>query len=71
MLDNIQLVKFENGKWGVRKGWVFYSYKQLNIWNNWWHARDNTDYKHCQGTEEQAKDAYAQLMDSGEPNEYN
>jgi hypothetical protein len=71
MLDNIQLVKFEDGTWGVRKGWVFFKFRDLRYWESQWYNKNSRMYKECRGEEKQAKRAYEVVMDNGEPNEYN
>ena len=69
-MNNIKLVKFENGKYGVRKGWINYEYRQLGVYNNWWYAREHSEYQHCQGTREAAITIYELLMDIGEEIDY-
>jgi hypothetical protein len=53
----MKIVKFENGKYGIRKGWFPYSYQYLDLVttkNNefWWGTESVFFETDCQGTKE-------------------
>ena len=36
MFSNLRLVQFSDGFYAIRKGWIFYSYKDLCSRDIWW-----------------------------------
>ena len=68
-IQNITIVKFVNGNWGIRRGWLFYTYKDLKSNKYWWSRKDNY-YTDCQGTEKRTKQVYSLMLDAGEEVDY-
>lgn len=61
----IELVKFSNGQYGIRK-YVFlmgYQYKDLreSAESNWWWGKDNSYFRDCQSTRDKAVKAYKDM----------
>ena len=57
----VKLVKFEDGKFGIRRGFIVYQYRDLQHPEYWWHSSGKF-FPSCKGTIEQCK----ALMDNHE-----
>jgi hypothetical protein len=62
----LEIVKFKNGKYAVRKSGFFIDtgYKSLKE-DYWWSIE--FAYEYCQGTLEEIKEVYNRLTDYGTP----
>jgi len=58
----MELVKFKNGKYGVRRRTLFGGYRFLSSNYNWWPKEKAHQY-----TLEHSKEGAEQLLDIGEP----
>ena len=58
----MKLVKFNNGKYGICKGWIFIIYLDLkSSYMFWWNTEDRY-FRDCQvDTEQEAIDAYKKV----------
>ena len=65
--NNMKLVKFKNGTYGVRKGfWPFYAFYDFTNTGFWWN-NDSKFWHDCQTTDEQrARDFVKDHNDYGE-----
>ena len=61
----MKLVRFKNGKFGVRKSTIFGHYF-LSENGNWWPKSRVTDFT-LEHSEERAKELFRALTDMGEP----
>ena len=63
----MQIVKFKNGTYGIRKGIFFYKYKDLVAKKGYWWDRASEFYNSsCQDTKEKVEIIYTNLQDKGE-----
>ncbi len=51
----MKIVKFENGKYGVRGSW-FFGWRFKDLADNYWWRQGHKWFKDCQGTEERARE---------------
>ena len=72
-MKNMELVKFKDGSYGIRKYTFFgitISYKDLagssNINGYWWNMGGDF-FSSCRGTKERAEEVFEYLTDEGEP----
>lgn len=49
----MKLVQFENGKYGIRRGWLCYSYLDLVSKQVFWWVKSDGCFKDCQVTHQQ------------------
>lgn len=62
MLNNYKLIKFPNGKYGVRKGFIFYEYFDFTpscsgLW--WlWFWKEGSLFEECMTDENTAREKY-------------
>lgn len=61
----MKLVKFGNGKYGIRKGWFFHSYLDLSCGRFWWY-KGSRYFSDCQCDEYIARKAFNALMQKDE-----
>ena len=58
----MELVKFKNGKYGIRRRTLFGGYRILSRSNNWWPKEKANQY-----TLEYSKEEAERVLDMGEP----
>ncbi len=56
---NIKLVKFSNGKYGIRRGLIFHEYLDFR-WGRWF-SKDSPFFKQCEIDEKTARFAFSYL----------
>lgn len=56
----MKLVRFNDGKFGVRSGWLIHSFADLFESNTWWSTPSYVD-EYAKGTEAQAREMLAKL----------
>lgn len=63
----MEIVKFKDGRYGIRKGNFITGYKFISL-NTFleWKGRKEIE-KYCKGTFEEAKEAHSKLTDNGKP----
>ena len=63
-LDNLHLVKFSTGLFGIRKGWVFHRYFDFSAYyNNYFWSKSNKYFiTDCMTNEDKAKMMYIALI---------
>lgn len=59
-MKNIKLVKFSNGKFGVRRGWIFYEYFDLKDTQYWW-EKSSRHFPYCMVDIDIARHAFNML----------
>ena len=59
------IVKFNDGTFGIRKGFFRYRYKDLQSSDFWW-PKDHSYYKDCRGNFETVIKQYKNMRDIGE-----
>lgn len=47
MFSNLRLVQFSDGFYAIRKGWIFYSYKDLCSRDIFWWTKGDIHFKDC------------------------
>lgn len=64
----VEIVKFEDGTYGIRKGNKFFGYAYIDLVNPkyTWRIGDNW-MRDCRGTLEQVKRIYGHFYDKGRP----
>lgn len=62
MFNNYTIVKFKNGKYAVRKGWLFHRYLDSSEQDFWW----SFPYvEFAQTSEKKARDMLSTIQDKG------
>lgn len=57
MFNKFRLVKFKDGKFGARRGWLLYQFLDLYDPKLYTWTSSYAKIKHCKGTEAQVKEA--------------
>jgi hypothetical protein len=65
MGGSMKIVKFKNGTYGIRKGWLFYRYRDLEL--NYWWPLSSKYFKDCQASLEIVQNAFDGMQDKGTP----
>ena len=61
----MKVVKFKDGTYAIRKGWIFYKYLDLKTVNSfYWNITDRF-FADCKGTKEEVCKRYKQPEDKG------
>lgn len=62
MFSNLRLVQFSDGFYAIRKGWIFYSYKDLCSRDIWW-TKGDVYFRDCKHNNyEYVLEKYEQLF---------
>jgi len=63
----MKLVKFKNGKFGVRRWSLFgwYEFVSFDMGCKFWWGSTSDHFEDCQTTEEQAREFYNRIGDNG------
>lgn len=57
----MNIVKFDNGKYGIVRGWLFKQFKDLHSRGYWW-SMNSDHFPDCQGTLEDVNNAMGQKI---------
>lgn len=60
----IKIVKFKDGKYGIRKGVFNFSFKELS--GDYWWTRNSGFFSECKGNLKEVEKAWNNLFDYGE-----
>lgn len=60
----MKLVKFKNGKYGVRRGFIYYQFLSSN---GFWWPKSQAEQFELEHTKEKAEELFNSLTDKGEP----
>ena len=62
----MKIVKFGDGKYGLRKGLIFYRYLDLQGGDYWW-EKNGYYFATCRGSKERAEEMFGIKSDAGTP----
>lgn len=62
----MEIVRFKNGRYAVRRRHLFFGYRYLSASGNWW-ERHSLFFSNCMFDEDEAKKRFADWQDFGTP----
>lgn len=60
----MKIVKFKDGRYGIRKGIIFYKFLDIQKYNYWWRRKEHIEIR-AKGTLDEVKKALDIVTDNG------
>ncbi len=60
-MNTLRIVRFSNGMYGIRKGIIYYQYKDLSVDRCWW-FKGSRYFRDCVGCAEKVKKAWKDMV---------